>query len=201
MESLIQTPEKTEELPSQNTKELSPKSISRISNNLRNDAAIPDQAIFDASAQLLGALNPKAKALFNKILADPLNLSEAIAYLHDLEESEPILTHKDFFKIHDNTEISNKKLLETAQTFREDHGRKFIEANLEDALRAHSNMTKDHFDIVQMKMKIGKKGRDYLCVRGILVKSIYFTSFDFTLSRMKLFEESILENELWERGD
>ena len=119
MESLIQTPEKTEELPSQNTKELSPKSISRISNNLRNDAAIPDQAIFDASAQLLGALNPKAKALFNKILADPLNLTEAIAYLHDLEGSEPILTHKDFFKIHDNTEISNKKLLEMAQTFRE----------------------------------------------------------------------------------
>ena len=166
-------------MPPQKTKELSPKSIYRISSNLRNDQNIPDEAIFDASAQLLGDLNPQAKALFNKIISDPLNLTEAIEYLHDLERSEPVLTHKDFFKIHDNTEISNKKLLETAQTFREDHGRKFIESNLEDALRAHSNMTKDHFDIVQMKMKIGKKGWDFLCVRGILVKSIYLTFYDF----------------------
>ena len=168
-ENLTLTPEKPEELSPQETKEWSPKNISRISKNLRNDPAIPDQAIFDASAQLLGALNPQAKALFKKIIADPIHLTEAKAYLHDLEGSEPILTHKDFFKIHDNTEISNKKLLETAQTFREDHGRKFIEANLEDALRAHSNLTKDHFDIVQMKMKIGKKGWKFLCVRGTFI--------------------------------
>ena len=85
-------------------------------------------------------------------------MTEAKAYLHSLERSEPVLTHKDFFKVHDNTEISNKKILEMAQTFREDHGRKFIEANLEDALRAHSNMTKDHFDIMQIKVKTGKEG-------------------------------------------
>ena len=147
--------------------------------DLRNNPAIPDQAIFDSSAKLLGALNPQAKALFKKILLDPIDLTEAKAYLHTLEGSEPVLTHKDFFKVHDNTEISNKKILEMAQTFREDHGRKFIEANLEDALRAHSNMTKDHFDIMQIKVKTGKEGWNFLCVRGTLLKSIYHTSFDF----------------------
>ena len=106
-------------------------------------------------------------------------MTEAKAYLHTLEGSEPVLTHKDFFKVHDNTEISNKKILEMAQTFREGHGRNFIEANLEDALRAHSNMTKDHFDIMQIKVKTGKEGWNFLCVRGTLLKSIYHTSFDF----------------------
>ena len=154
---------------------------------MRNDSGIPDEAIFHLSAQLLGAQNPQAKALFKKILLDPINLTEAKAYLHSLEGSEPVLTHKDFFKVHDNTEISNKKILEMAQTFREDHGRKFIEANLEDALRAHSNMTKDHFDIMQIKVKTGKEGWNFLCVRGTLLKSIHHTYFDYKTHEFVLF--------------
>ena len=186
-ESLTQTPEKTEELAPQKTKEWSPENIRLISSNLRNNAGIPDEAIFHSTAQLLGEQNPQAKALFQKILSDPINLTEAKAYLHSLERSEPVLTHKDFFKVHDNTEISNKKILEMAQTFREDHGRKFIEANLEDALRAHSNMTKDHFDIMQIKVKTGKEGWNFLCVRGTLSKSIHHTSFDFKTHKFVLF--------------
>ena len=161
------TPKKTEDASPQEIKNWSPDRIKHISSDLRNNPAIPDQAIFHSTAQLLGALNPQAKALFNRILSDPVNLTEAKAYLHELEGSEPILTHTDFFKIHDNTENSNNKILQMAQVFRENHGRNFIESNLEDALRAHSNMTMDHFDIVEVKMKISKKGWDFYVSEGL----------------------------------
>ena len=51
---------------------------------------------------------------------DPLDLTEAVTYVKGLEKSQPVLTHEDFFKIHDNVaELSINKLTEIATTFRE----------------------------------------------------------------------------------
>ena len=123
-------------------------------------------------AQLLGAANPQAKALFEKILEDPTHLTAAKAYVSHIEKPGPTLTHKDFFKIHDNNVVSNNQILGFAQTLRENRRKNFIQKNLEDALRAHGNMTKDFFDIEQFEMKIANKGRNFLCVRGTLAHFI-----------------------------
>ena len=78
------------------------------------------EVIFHATKQLLELANPKAKALFTKIIMDPLDLTEAVTYVKGLEKSQPVLTHEDFFKIHDNVaELSINKLTEIATTFRE----------------------------------------------------------------------------------
>ena len=78
------------------------------------------EVIFHATKQLLELANPTAKALFAKIIMDPLDLTEAISYVKQIEKSEPILTHEDFFKVHDNVDdLSLKKINEIATVFRE----------------------------------------------------------------------------------
>ena len=119
-------------------------------------------------AQLLGAANPQAKALFEKILTDPIGLTAAKSYMKVIDKPGPTLSHKDFYKIHDNHNLSNNQILGIAETLREDRRRNFIESNLETALRNHSNMTVDMFDITQFEMKIAKKGWNFLCVRRTL---------------------------------
>ena len=97
-------------------------------------------------------------------MVDPINLTAAKSYLHEIEKPGPVLSHKDFFKIHDNNAVSNNEILKFAETLREDRPRNFIESKLEEALRNHSNMTKDFFDVDQYEMKITKKGQNFLCV-------------------------------------
>ena len=78
------------------------------------------EVIFHAAKQLLELANPKAKALLGRILLDPIDLTEATAYLKELEKPGPVLTHDDFFKIHDNVDdLSLKKINEIATVFRE----------------------------------------------------------------------------------
>ena len=100
------------------TEDLSYNAIKRSSVYLRDN--YDPEVIFHAAKQLLELANPKAKALFTKIIMDPLDLTEAVTYVKGLEKSEPVLTHEDFFKIHDNvSELSINKLTEIATTFRE----------------------------------------------------------------------------------
>ena len=93
-------------------------SIIRSSVKIREN--FDPEAIFHAAKQLLEYVNPKAKALLGKILLDPQDLTEATAYLKELEKPEPVLTHEDFFKVHDNIDdLSLKKINEIATVFRE----------------------------------------------------------------------------------
>ena len=101
------------------TKDLSYASIKKQSIYLREN--YDEEVLFHATKQTLQPANPKAKALFGKIILDPLGLTEAIAYVKKLENQEPVLTHEDFFKIHDNvSDISLNKLNEIATVLR--HG-------------------------------------------------------------------------------
>ena len=100
------------------TEDLTNDQIQKLSQYLRDN--YDPEVIFHATKQLLEPANPKAKALFTKIIMDPLDLTEAVTYVKGLEKSEPVLTHEDFFKIHDNvSELSINKLTEIATTFRE----------------------------------------------------------------------------------
>ena len=93
-------------------------SLIRSSIKLREN--FDPEVIFHAAKQLLELANPKAKALLGKILLDPQDLTEATAYLKELEKPGPVLTHEDFFKIHDNVDdLSLKKINEIATVFRE----------------------------------------------------------------------------------
>ena len=100
------------------TEDLSYNAIKRSSIYLRDN--YDPEVIFHAAKQLLEYVNPKAKALLGKILLDPQDLTEATAYLKELEKPEPVLTHEDFFKVHDNIDdLSLKKINEIATVFRE----------------------------------------------------------------------------------
>ena len=93
-------------------------SLIRSSIKLREN--FDPEVIFHAAKQLLELVNPKAKALLGRILMDPQDLTEATAYLKELEKPGPVLTHEDFFKIHDNVDdLSLKKINEIATVFRE----------------------------------------------------------------------------------
>ena len=100
------------------TEDLSYNAIKRSSVYLRDN--YDPEVIFHAAKQLLELVNPKAKALLGRILKDPQDLTEATAYLKELEKPGPVLTHEDFFKIHDNVDdLSLKKINEIATVFRE----------------------------------------------------------------------------------
>ena len=100
------------------TEDLTNDQIQKLSMYLRDN--YDPEVIFHATKQLLEPANPKAKALFTKIIMDPLDLTEAITYVKGLEKSEPVLTHEDFFKVHDNIDdLSLKKINEIATVFRE----------------------------------------------------------------------------------
>ena len=129
-----------------------------MSRKLREDYKNKEKIIFKAAAQLLGEQSSEAKAAFKKILEEPSkNLKNLKDYIHDLEKSAPLLSHKTFFKIHDNTSLANNSIFKAAKIIRQDAGNRSIQPNLEKELEKHGKIMKDFFSVTKMDMKTNEK--------------------------------------------
>ena len=117
-----------------------------------------EEHIFKATAQLLGEKSSEAKAAFKKIIEDSSqNLTNLKNYVHDLEKSSPLLSHKTFFKIHDNTSLSNNSIFKVAKIIRQDAGSKSIEANLQKAVENHGKQCEKFFSFKELNMTLHEK--------------------------------------------
>ena len=114
--------------------------------------------IFHATQQLLFEKSPEAKAAFKKILEEPSkDLKNLKDYVHDLDKAAPLLSHKTFKKIHDNTDLSNNSIFKVAKIIREDAGERCIEANMEKELEKHAKQCQKFFSVKKINMNINEK--------------------------------------------
>ena len=126
--------------------------------DLRKDKKYCEKTIFYTTEQLLLEKGPQAKAAFKKIQEDSSpNLTKLKDYIHDQEKSAPILSHKTFLKIHDNTALPDNSIIKVAKIIREDAGNRCIEANLEKELKNHGKQCEKFFSTKQIDMIISEK--------------------------------------------
>ena len=121
---------------------MTPRKIADQSEKLRSE--YDDAAIMHAAEQIYlknGSFN--AKKLAQKIKEDPVDLSSAKEFINSLEKSAPILSHKTFTRIQNETDLSDNQINRVAQLIREDCGRSSIEPGLSEAIKLNGQKTAD----------------------------------------------------------
>ena len=121
---------------------MTPRKIADQSEDLRRDPKYSEEAIIHAAEQLYlknGSFN--AKKLAQKILEDPIDLSAAIEFVLSLHKVAPVLSHKTFTRIQNETDLSDNKVNRIAQIIREDLGKFSIEAGLAEAIKNNGQKT------------------------------------------------------------
>ena len=125
---------------------------------MRNEYKDKENILFKAVAQLLGEKSSEAKAAFKKLLEDSSkNLKNLKDYIHELEKSTPIISHKTFLKIHDNTSLADNSIIKVAKIIREDVGNRCIEANMEKELVKHGKQCQQFFTYKEVDMNTTEK--------------------------------------------
>ena len=113
---------------------LTPRQIADQSEKIRREND-PDSILKAAELILYERGSSNARKAAQKLIEDPVTLGPLREFCNSLEKPAPIFSHATFFRIQDETDVSDNTLNRIAQILREDAGRFSIDPRLAEELK------------------------------------------------------------------
>ena len=124
--------------------------LKKSSENLRNDEKYSDEAILHSALQIIYKRGGHdAKKAMKLIIDGDGDLDSLREFLDSTSNPAPLFRHQLFARLADTCGLSNYKVLQSAEIFREEFGRNSIEPNLKEFMDGYGRETAPYFDVLE----------------------------------------------------